>query len=130
MKSHWIAIHQNSLFDMIKISMHSKSYKIRLMCTKKANTRCDQIQIVEHFLFYNLFCLFVCLVFIVPLENSSLMWRRHHYWWRFANFDLCSALLVIEQRGFSSVPHLLWHGASVYNGHLRGPVTLTPIAEG
>ena len=24
---------------------------------------------------------------------------------------------------------LLWHGASVNNGHLRGPVTLTPIAE-
>ena len=28
-----------------------------------------------------------------------------------------------------TVPHLLWHGASVYNGHLRRPVTLTPIAE-
>ena len=26
---------------------------------------------------------------------------------------------------FFSVPHLLWHGASAYNGHLRGPVTLT-----
>ena len=25
--------------------------------------------------------------------------------------------------------YLLWHGASVYNGHLRGPVTPTPIAE-
>ena len=25
--------------------------------------------------------------------------------------------------------HLLWHGASVYNGHLREPVILTPIAE-
>ena len=34
-----------------------------------------------------------------------------------------------EQWGFFSVPHLLWHGASVFNGHLRGPVTLTPIAE-
>ena len=22
-----------------------------------------------------------------------------------------------------------WHGVSVYNGHFRGPVTLTPIAE-
>ena len=28
-----------------------------------------------------------------------------------------------------SMPHLLWHVASVYNGHLRGPVTLAPIAE-
>ena len=35
----------------------------------------------------------------------------------------------IEQWGFFSVPHLLWHWASVYNGHLRGPVTLVPIAE-
>ena len=25
--------------------------------------------------------------------------------------------------------HLLGHGESVYNGHLQGPVTLTPIAE-
>ena len=37
--------------------------------------------------------------------------------------------MAIEQWGFLSVPHLLWHGASVYNGHLWGPVTLTPIAE-
>ena len=28
-----------------------------------------------------------------------------------------------------SVLHLLWQGASVYNGHLRGPVTLTPVAK-
>ena len=35
----------------------------------------------------------------------------------------------IEQWGFFSVPHLLWHVASIYNGHIRGPVTLTPIAE-
>ena len=76
---------------------------------------------------YRLFvCLFVCLGFIVPLENFSLIWRRH--WRRAANFDLCSALMVIE-KGFFSVPHLQWHGAFVYNGHLRGPVTLTPIAE-
>ena len=25
--------------------------------------------------------------------------------------------------------HLLWHGPTVYNGDLRGPKTLTPIAE-
>ena len=28
-----------------------------------------------------------------------------------------------------SVPDLLWYGTSVYNGHLWGPVTLTPVAE-
>ena len=25
--------------------------------------------------------------------------------------------------------YILWHGTSVYNGHLRGPVTLTPTVE-
>ena len=65
-------------------------------------------------------CLFVCLGFIVPLENFSLIWS-HHLRRRVANFDLCSALMDIEQWGFS--------GASVYNGHPRGLVTLIPIAE-
>ena len=71
---------------------------------------------------------FVCLGFILPLENFSLIWRRHR--WRAANFDLCSALMAIEQSGFLSVPYLLWHGASVYNlYYLRGPATLSPIIE-
>ena len=74
-------------------------------------------------------CLFVCFEFIVPLENFSLIWRRHHYWWRASNHDLCSALMAIEQWGFFNVQHLLWHGPTVYNVHLRGLMTLTPIAE-
>ena len=37
--------------------------------------------------------------------------------------------MVIDQRWFFNFPHLLWHGISVYNGHLRGPVTLTLVAE-
>ena len=61
-----------------------------------------------------------------PFGNFLLIWKRQHCQWRAANFDLCSALMAIEQWGFFNVPHLLWH---VYNGHLRGPVTLTPIAE-
>ena len=28
-----------------------------------------------------------------------------------------------------SVPHLPWYGASVYDGHFRGPLILTPVAE-
>ena len=76
-----------------------------------------------------LYCLFVCLGIIVPLENLSLIQRRHHCWWKAANFDLYSVAMDIEQWGFFSVPHLLWHGLSVYNGHFRWPVTLTPIAE-
>ena len=81
-------------------------------------------------LLLDLFYLFVCMFGIfVPLENLSLMWRRHHYRWKAANFDLCSIFMATERWGFLSLPHLLCHGASVYNGHLRGPVTLTPTAE-
>ena len=74
------------------------------------------------------FILFSFVWFIVPLENFSLIWRHHHCQRRTANFDLCSTLMANEQWWFFSVPHLLWRGASVYNGHLLGPVTLTPIA--
>ena len=44
-------------------------------------------------------------------------------------FDLCLALKAIGQWRFFTVQHLLWHWASVYNGNLRWPVTLKPIAE-
>ena len=67
-------------------------------------------------------CLFFWFGFIVPLENVSLIWRRHHYEWRAAKFYICSALMA-------SVLHLLRHGASVYCGHLQGPLTLTHFAE-
>ena len=76
-------------------------------------------------------CLFVCLYgvyrttreFFTHMGTSSLPVKGCKL------IDLCSALMAIEQWGFFSVPHLLWHGASVYNGHLRRPATLTPIAE-
>ena len=38
--------------------------------------------------------------FVILLENFSLIWRRHHYRWRATNFDLCLALISIEQWGF------------------------------
>ena len=40
---------------------------------------------------------------------------------KIANIDLYSALMAIEQLGFCSVPHLLWHGAALYKDHLQGP---------
>ena len=76
-----------------------------------------------------LFYLFVCLKFIVPLENFSLIWRHHHCRWRAPNFDLCSALMAIEQWGFFNVPNLLRHGPTLYNGHLRAPMTLASVIE-
>ena len=51
-------------------------------------------------------CLFVCLGFFVPLDNFSLIRRRHHQPWRAAKFDPC-ALMTIEQWGFFSVVFLL-----------------------
>ena len=72
---------------------------------------------------------YFCLEFIILLEICSLKWRHHHCRWRAANIDLCSALMAIEQWGFFNVPHLLRHGPTVYNDHLRGPVTLIPVAE-
>ena len=62
------------------------------------------------------------------VKEPSLL-NGHEYRSKLANFDLCSALMVIEQWGFFNVPHLLRHGPTVCNGHLRGPVTLTPVAE-
>ena len=67
---------------------------------------------------------FVSLGFIVPLENFWLIWRRQHYRWKGAKFGVCLALIAIDQQWVFSVSHLLWHGISVYHGHLRGPVTL------
>ena len=73
-------------------------------------------------------CLFVWILSSHSRICRSYIWRCHHCRWRAANFDLCSAL-SIEQWGFFNVPHPLQHGPTVYNGHLRGPVTLTPVAE-
>ena len=74
--------------------------------------------------------LFCFVWFFVPLEKFPLIWRRRqHCLWSAENFDFCSAPMAVKQWGFFSVPHLLWHGVSIYNGHLWEPVTLTPIAE-
>ena len=62
-------------------------------------------------------CLFVCLFGDVIITVKG--WT----------FFFTYALLTIEECGFISVPHLLWHGESVYNCNFRGPVTLTPVAE-
>ena len=75
----------------------------------KTSTQIIAIHLSFNFFYFGVF---------VPLEISALIWRRHHYRRRPTHFDLCSALMVIEQWGFFSVPHLLWQVASVCNGHL------------
>ena len=69
----------------------------------------------------------VSLVLFIPLVNFSLIWRHHYNRRRAANFDLYSALMAMEQWGFFSMPHLLWHGIS---GVVVGLVPLTPDEEG
>ena len=93
-----------------------------------------EVKSIDWSVFVNIFVQigkkFVCVEFIVPLENFSLIWRRHHCRWRAASFDLWSALMVIEQWGFLLTCHTYCDtGLPFYNGHLRGSVTLTPVAE-
>ena len=68
------------------------------------------------------FSIMFVLAFFVPLENFH----------SFEEVTIASeGLLILTyarhlwqlSRGFFSVPHLLWHETSVYNGHLRGPLT-------
>jgi hypothetical protein len=67
------------------------------------------------------------LLFYVPLKNISLIWRRHQ--WRAANLGLCSALRAIEQGGIFIVPHLLWHGTSVFPVSSEGPPHLVAFYD-
>ena len=93
-----------------------------------------------------LLCLFVCLFGVYCPTWEFFTHMEHHCRWRAANFDLCSALMAIEQwanfdlhvcltlmaieqGGFFNLPQLLRHLPTLYNGHLQGPVTLAPVAE-
>ena len=75
----------------------------------------------------NLIDMFLFWIF-VPLEN--LIWRRTSP----LPVKGCKIWPILGTHGYwavrvFSVPHSQWHGASVYNGLIRGPVTLTAIAE-
>ena len=65
----------------------------------------------------------------VPLENCSLIWRLQYYRLRAAKFELCSALMVNKQGGFLQLATPIGTRGIPINGHLRGPMTRTPIAE-
>ena len=54
------------------------------------------------------FLFLFCFGFFVPLDNFSLVWRRHLCRRRAVHFYLCS-LMAIEQWGFFSMQHLLCH---------------------
>ena len=44
-------------------------------------------------------CVFVCLWFFVPLQNFSLIWRRHHNRWRAENLNYARHLLLKSIEG-------------------------------
>ena len=54
---------------------------------------------------------YVTTIIVWMLAFKLLIWRRHHYRWGDANFDLCSVLMAIGQWRYFSVQHLLWHGS-------------------
>ena len=60
----------------------------------------------------------------VPLEKFSLITREGLQILTYTRqpWPLSCGVLF-------NMPHLLWHGASASNGHLRGPVTLPPFAD-
>ena len=50
------------------------------------------------------------------METLTISVKGYKFW---------PMLMIIDQWGFYIMPHLQRHGASVYNGHLSGPMTLT-----
>ena len=119
----WLQIPTATVPVIQNPSIHRRRIKIMFKLRGKQNTFYTNF----HSFYYTgfIFCLVVCFGFFVPLEDFSLIWRRHYCWWRAAKFDLYSALMATKQWAFFSLPHLLRHGAYIYNGHLRRPVTLT-----
>ena len=59
------------------------------------------------------------LEFFNPMETTPLPMNGCKFW------PILGCLGHWAVRGF----HVLWHGTSVYNGYLLGPVTLAPIAD-
>ena len=72
---------------------------------------------------------FVCLVFFRPILEFSTQYETATLPVEGYFFYLCSALMVIEQLGIITFPHLLWHGRTLFNGHLRRAMTLEPVAK-
>jgi hypothetical protein len=47
-------------------------------------------------------------------HSIPCIWRCHHCRWRTVNLGLCYALRAFKQGGIFILPHLLWHGVSVF----------------
>ena len=118
---------------LVEIWETNQTCSVQLSKFRLCHIRYEHIKtFVDLYFYVCLFvCLFICLFgFFIPLENFLLIWRSHHWRWRAVKFDLCSTFKAIERWGLFSMPYLLWYGTSVYNGHLRGPVTITHFVKG
>ena len=72
-------------------------------------------------------CLFVCLFVILRHSRENFTHMVASALPVYNNFNLYSAF---DWWRFFSEPQLMWHGTSINNGHLRGPITVTLVAEG
>ena len=62
----------------------------------------------------------ICLFVWVFCPNGEFFTHMETSTTSAANFNLYSALMGIEQLGLLRVQHLMWHGISLTNDHLRG----------
>ena len=87
--------------ERLQILTHARhSWPMSSEDSLTCHTYCDTDQ---PFLMKNVhICLFLCLGFCVSLKNFSLIWRCQHCRWRAVNFNLCSAIMAIEQWRFFS----------------------------
>ena len=67
-------------------------------------------------------CALGCLVFDVPLDNFSFIWRRYHYRWRDANLTYTRHSWPLSSEG--SLAHTVTRDIRLYGRH-RGTVSLT-----
>ena len=75
-------------FISFKIASMSSIFIVPGTCTTNAKALCNSV------------CLFVCLGVYRPTREFFIIWRRHHYRWRIAHFDVYSALMAMEHWGF------------------------------
>ena len=83
--------------------------------------------IIIHFIWwtYNKRIVFVCL-FVWSLSSHSKCFTHMEKPVKGCKF---ASMLGTHGHWALNVPYLLWHWPTLYNCHLWGPVTLTPVAE-
>ena len=87
------------------------SWPITISVTIQKQKKGSEYLLVWSFSFYSwIFCLYGDI--IITSEGLQIFF---------------SALMAFEQWGFFSMPHLLWQGPTLYNGHLQDPWHTHPL---